>query len=213
MGDEYDRLPPGPEEVDHPLLEYSGVLHLVEEEDRRRRDHDRIGHEERPGLPAGESGHPGIGPDRLARKLVCKGDRLADDIPVLDLSGPDVHRKELRDREIGEAPGVLGDQGDGFVRRVADELLGRVGTVDEDRASRRGVVLGKNLDVVDEGALPRAGGADDRDCIAGPDGDRPEPFRLAAPAPAGEDRDLPDGCGVHGITVVADCNKCFPVMR
>ena len=125
-------------------------------QDRRCRDHDGIRHQERPGLPAGERGHPGAGSDLLARELVCKGDRTADDAFVIDLAGPDVHREKLLDREVGETSGVLGDQGDGFVRRVADELFGRVFAVDEDRAPRGGVVTGEDLDIVDEGALSRS---------------------------------------------------------
>jgi len=149
-------FPPGTEDLDHPLLEDLGVLHLVEEEDRRCRDHDGIRHQERPGLPPGERGHPGAGSDLLARELVCKGDRTADDAFVIDLAGPDVHREKLLDREVGETSGVLGDQGDGLVRRVADELFGRVFAVDEDRAPRGGVVTGEDLDIVDEGALSRS---------------------------------------------------------
>jgi hypothetical protein len=147
-------------------------------QDRRCRDHDGIRHQERSGLPPGERGHPGAGSDLLARELVCKGDRTANDAFVIDLAGPDVHREKLLDREVGETSGVLGDQGDGLVRRVADELFGRVFAVDEDGAPRRSVVTGEDLNIVDEGALSRTGGADDRYRVARADDDRVEPFRF-----------------------------------
>lgn len=170
MGDEDDCFVPFPEDFDDAVFEDAGIFDFVEEDDWGVRDDDGVGNEEGPGLTTGKGTHPHDCGYFFSGELVGKVYCFVHEAGAAEFPGPQMHGEELGDGEVGEAFGVLGDHGDRFFRRVADEVFGGFGSVDEYFSSGYGVSLGENFDVVDEGGFSRAGGADDGDGVSGPDG-------------------------------------------